>query len=225
MPERHSSGSSESRRSSSSSSYHSTSSSRSSSYSRRSYQNDGPSSPEDQVIGWIALGVMVAILVLVFLSNQINDAHERSQNANATSTTLAITLKDMAQMHAALDPRIPEWRTVTDRAIHHMSASDAGFGKEDNTKEVVYGYCADQKFYVYVLESSTPGGYLADTEGYAYVPDSYSARDCHPGGWTVYSEDRAESDWYFVTISTTQATRAAGWTATPNATQTSASAF
>lgn len=217
MPERHaggsSSGSSSSGSSSSGSSYHSSSSSSSSSY--RRYYNDGPSSPEEQTWGWIMIGIALVVLAVLWIGNQINTANQRRSDENATATTQAITVKDLAQMHAALDQRIPDWRKVTDLDVHHISASDAGFGPADNTKEVVYGYCKTGEFYVYILESSHPEASFADTEGYAHTPDSNSARDCHPPNWTVVSEDYAESHWYFVTLYTYSATSAARIALTP----------
>lgn len=147
--------------------------------------------------------------MVVYIGSAISQTNQENANANATATTQAITSKDLAQMHAALDIRILTWRTVTDLNVHHISASDAGFGAGDNTKEVVYGYCTKTEFYVYVLESSKPDGIIADTEGYVYRPDSYSARGCHPLNWIIIDEDRAADDWSFVTISTDAATTTA----------------
>ncbi len=206
MPERHSSGSSGSSSSSSSSGSSSWSSSSSSSYYR--HHDDGPSSPEEQAAGWIILIIILAVVGVLWVVNQINQANERRANAEATQTTQAITIKDMAEMHAALDERIPRWKQVGDLDMHRVSWSDAGFSAGSNTKEVDYGYCEPGKFYVYVLENSRPERTFADTEGYAYTPGS-DARRCHPAGWYIVDSDWAAMDWSFVTISTSSATFAA----------------
>jgi len=156
----------------------------------------------------VVLSILVMVVVATGLGNMFSRANQDRDDADATATTQAITVKDLAQMHAALDPRIPDWLKVTDLEVHHISASDAGFAANTNTKEVVYGYCAVGKFYVYVLEISRPGGFIADTEGYAYTPNSVAAA-CHPPNWRIVDEDIVESGWSFVTISTSQATNIA----------------
>ena len=156
------------------------------------------------------MGVIVAV---IWIGGQIGKANDKRNNANATATTLAIRAKDLAEMHTALDNRIVVWKQVTDRAVHHVSASEAGLD-DGNTKEVLYGYCDTAKFYVYVLELSSPGGgYFADTEGYAFTPDSYP-QGCHPNGFYIASDEGVGGGWHFVTIRTRDATFAAQATMT-----------
>src|SRR5262245_20097250 len=159
MPERHSTGSSGSSSSSSSggSSWHSSSSS------YHNYGNNGPSTPEQQALGWAVLIIILVILGIIFIANQVKEANARRAAVDATATTKAITIKDLAEMHAALDSRIPSWKEVNDREVHRASASDAGFAADSNTKELDYGYCESGKFYAYVLENSRPERTYADT--------------------------------------------------------------
>jgi hypothetical protein len=213
MPERHSTGSSGSSSSSSSSGG---SSSHSSSSSYHYFGDNEPSTPEQQALGWAILIVILVILGIIFITNQVKEANARRANADATATTKAITIKDLAEMHAALDSRIPTWKKVNDLQVHRVSASDAGFAADSNTKEVDYGYCEPGKFYVYILENSRPERTYADTEGYAYTPDN-TARSCHPEGWSIVSSDWAAEGWSFVTISTSFATFSAR-TPSPTAT-------
>ncbi len=171
------------------------------------------------MLSWIALGVMVLIAVVIWISDQVNKANQRDRDVKATQTIVAVTQKDLEEMHHALDSRIPEWQTVKDQVVHRISGSDAGFAEDSNTKEVDYGYCQAGKFYVYVLEESQPGGItLADTEGYGYTPGSYPA-SCLPDGWRIVKDDRVGGDWHFVTIYTYSATYAARQTLTPHPTQ------
>ncbi len=200
MPQRHSDGSAGSSSSSGSSSWHSSSSW--STYNR--YDNDGPSSPEQQMLGLIMLGVFLVILAVFWIGDQVNKANQRRDNANATATTAAITAQDLAELHAALDGRISEWKKVGDGAVHHVGAPDAGLD-DGNTKEVLYGYCTVDQFYVYVLEMSRPGGYFTDTEGYAYTPGSYP-NACHPEGFYIASDDNVGGGWHFITMRTDDAT-------------------
>ncbi len=217
MPQRHDSGSSSGSSSSSGgSSWHSSSSSSSWSSSSHRYDNNGePPSPEQQVLGWIVLGVMALILAGMWISDQVKKSNQRDEDRKATQTIIAVTQKDLEEMHQALDSRLPGWTAVKDQAVHRVSGSEAGFAADSNTKEVDYGYCQPDKFYVYVVEESRPGGItLADSEGYAYTPDSYPG-GCHPDGWRIVKDDNVGSGWHFVTIYTYSATSAARGTVTP----------
>jgi hypothetical protein len=235
MPERHSdSDYSNSSSSSSSSSWSSSSSSHDSWDSSSSWSSNRNRKPISEWTEWDWIQAIVPLVILggiwlfVTISNGVKSANDKSATATSqaarTATTRAITISDLAIMHAALDEKIVEWRKVSDHDVHHVSAAEAGFKPDFNTKEVVYGYCARDSFYVYVLNESRPGGFSADTEGYAYTPDSYPA-DCAPANWSVLKRDNAEGDWWFVTISTYQATAIIRMTQfpqtpTPTATQT-----
>jgi hypothetical protein len=166
------------------------------------------------MLGLIMLGILLVVLAVFWIGDQVKKANERRDNANATATTAAITAKDLAELHAALGDRIVEWKKLSDGAVHHVSAPDAGLD-DGNTKEVLYGYCKADQFYVYVLEVSQPGGYLADTEGYAYTPDSYP-NACHPEDFYIASDDNVGGGWHFVTMRTHNATYRAVVTMTTN---------
>ncbi len=171
------------------------------------------------MLSWIILGVMVLVVAVIWISNQVNQANQRDRDAKATQTIAAVTQKDLEEMNHALGSRIPEWKMVTDQAVHRVSGSDAGFAADSNTKEVDYGYCKTGTFYVYILEETRPGGGFADTEGYAYVQGD-DPRSCHPVDWYVVKQDYAASNWYFVTLMTYSATSAAQRTLTPHPTET-----
>jgi hypothetical protein len=213
MPGRTSSGSSGGS-SSGGSSYRSSSSSSgwSSRRSYSSYDNDGdnePASPEQQMFGLIMLGIVVAIVIVSYVGKYTSRSNSQRDNLNATRTVEEITRRDLATMTAALKDRIPEWQKVTDRVAHRISAQDAGFSDDFNTKEVDYGYCASGKFYVFVLNLTRPGGVtLADSEGYSYVPGG-SPVNCLPEGWELTRVEWTNGDWSFVTIRTIRATQTA----------------
>lgn len=214
MPERHSEGGGGGSSSGSSSSSSSSHSSWSSGSSYHSY-NSGPQTPEQRAFSMAVGIIMLIVLGIIFLANSMNSANQKRQNTDATQTTIAITIADLKEMNAALKDRIPVWKQqTTDRNVHRVSAAEAGFGPASNTKEVDYGFCATDKFYVYVLESSHPGGFMADTEGYVYSPDIYPT-SCVPFGWQTVSIDNAGTGWYFITLSTYEATRTNGATWTP----------
>src|SRR5438046_9413770 len=98
MPERHSTGSSSS---GSSSSHSSSSGSSSSSWHRHS--SDGPSSPDQQAISCAILIILLVVAGVAFVANQVREFNTRRDNANATATTQAIIVRDLAEMHGALD--------------------------------------------------------------------------------------------------------------------------
>jgi hypothetical protein len=213
MPERTSSGSSGGGFSSGGSSYRSSSSSSGGSSQHsyyNDYDNDGePPSEEQQILGWIMLGIIVVILIVVYVGKSTSRSSGQRPDFNATRTVEEITRRDLATMTAALKDRIPEWQKVTDRVAHRISAHDAGFSDDFNTKEVDYGYCASGKFYVFVLNLTRPGGVtLADSEGYSYVPGG-SPVNCLPEGWELTRVEWTNGDWSFVTIRTIRATQTA----------------
>ncbi len=227
MPDRHSdddfsssssSSSGSSWSSSSSSSSHDSWRSSSDWSSNRSSKSIWDYTTEDWIKALIPLVILVGVWLFITIGNGIKSANDKSATATSraarTATTRAITVSDLAVMHAALDERILEWRKVADRAAHHVSAEEAGFKPDFNTKEVVYGYCARDTFYVYVLNVSRPGGFSADTEGYAYTPGG-TPNDCAPDDWRIVSRDNVGGDWSFVTIDTYQATTVARMTQYP----------
>jgi hypothetical protein len=204
-----SSGGSSSRSSSSSSSSH-----RSSYRSYRSSSDGEPPSPENQTLSLIILGIMAVIAIAVMLSRPRTISGWGEVDAVATARIRATTVADLAMMHAAIDPRIDGWRRNGSRTPRFLNASDAGFAEGTNTKGVVYGYCENERFYLYVLNISSPQGISADSEGYAYTPNTSPAR-CHPPGWNIAGSVSAqERDWYFVAIDTREATHTARITPT-----------
>jgi hypothetical protein len=154
------------------------------------------------------LGIIVVILIVSYVGKQTTRSNSQRQNVYATQTVEEITRRDLATMTAALKDRIPEWKKVTDRSMHRVSAQDAGFSDDFNTKEVDYGYCANGKFYVFVLNLTRPGGVtLADSEGYSYIPGG-SPVNCLPDGWEITRVEWTNGEWSFVTIRTIRATQA-----------------
>ncbi|MEP7287407.1 MAG: hypothetical protein ABI947_16745 [Chloroflexota bacterium] len=226
MPERHSSGDSSPSSSSSSSSSSGKSSWSSSSYhssnSSSGWSSGGNSSNETPAsVYWTVLIIAVVILMIWGGGSLIENAKKNNekiakdqQNRAATMTTQAITIADLKEMHTALDKHIPLWKETSDRTVHRVVAEAADFKADSNTKEVDYGYCSETDFYVYVLESSRPGGFVADTEGYAYTPTN-NPRSCLPDSWQIVEQDSVGDGWYFVTIRTSTATYAARLTLTP----------
>jgi hypothetical protein len=154
------------------------------------------------------LGIVVVILIVGYVGKATSRSNSQRQDINATRTVEEITRRDIATMTAALTNRIPEWQKVTDRSAHRVTAQDAGFSDDFNTKEVDYGYCANGKFYVFVLNLTRPGGVtLADTEGYSFIPGG-SPVNCLPEGWELTRVEWTNGDWSFVTIRTIRATQA-----------------
>jgi hypothetical protein len=160
------------------------------------------------MLGWIMLGIIVVVLIVTQVSKSTSRSNSQRQNYDATRTVEEITRRDIATMTAALKDRIPEWQKMTDRSMHRVSAHDAGFDEDFNTKEVDYGYCTNGKFYVFVLNLTRPGGVtLADTEGYSFIPGG-SPVTCLPEGWEITRVEWTNGDWSFVTIRTIRATQA-----------------
>ncbi len=230
MPERSwGGGSSGSSSSSSSSSSHSSSSSSSSSYHHDNYynNNDGDGS-SDSTWGWVWLGIIAVFVIGWILISAGQKISEKNNNANATATTHAITLSDLAMMHAAIDAKLPRWRELAGITPTHVSAEAAGFASDTNTGEVVYGYCdaSKQTFYLYVLNEAPPQGvFFADTEGYAYINGSNPTL-CHPTEWNMqdYVRVTEEANWYFAIMRTNRPSPYSTeqpYTATPVPTPTS----
>jgi hypothetical protein len=158
----------------------------------------------DPVWSIIWIGVLLVLFVAPMILDNMKEASDERDNVNATATTRAITLADLAQIHTAIDPRLADWkRDAKFDAPEWLNASDAGFPAGSNTRGVMYGYCDEQEtFYVYVLNISKPNHWSADSEGYAYTPNTSPSR-CFPTGWKIVDYVSAEErGWYFMIADT-----------------------
>ncbi len=156
------------------------------------------------LIPLLIVGIIAAIIFFAFQGVNKTIGSISASVAQPGSSSLGqdpTVVADLAIMHAALDSRIPGWRTNKDNTVHHVSVADAGLPDNFNTKEVEYGYCSRSQFYIFVLNITPPEDTTADTEGYEYVPGGDPV-NCAPAGWKIMSSDTAATDWYFVTIDT-----------------------
>lgn len=168
--------------------------------------SSGSYSPEQIVIGLVILGAIIGGMLLI---QAVRSGQEAARDRDATATTQAITEQDLAEMRAALQDDLPLWMELAETGKeYHVRPEVAGFGSRSNTKEVVYGRCETERFYVYVVMTLRPLGISADTQGYAYIPGS-TPSVCHPKEWRIAGSVRADADWHFVAIDTYRATYAA----------------
>jgi hypothetical protein len=113
------------------------------------------------------------------------------------------TAKDLTELHAAFDSRIPQWESqLGGNQNLSIPPADAGMTQDNNTREVLFGKC-DSDFYLYVVENTKPDTGPADGEGYVYSTAS-SPGTCHPPQWSVYDSEDVGGNWYFVTLQSTQ---------------------
>jgi len=109
------------------------------------------------------------------------------------------TARDLTELHAAFDSRIPEWQNqLTNNQAQSIPPADAGLTQDNNTKEVLYGKCGSA-FYVYVVLATKPDVINADGEGYIYTTAS-SPGACHPAQWTVYQSEDVGGNWYYALL-------------------------
>ncbi len=173
------------------------------------YANPQPPSPSGRRTVWIILGVIAVIAAGFWMGDKVRQAYQRDQDAKATQTTVAAYRNDVNAIYQTIRSQIPGWETVKDTAVHRVDASDAGFDPDSTTKEVDYGYCVNNIFYIFVLQDIHPGGVTpADTMGYAYTTQT-DPTVCHPDGWTIVKDSAVDASWHFVAINTFSATFAA----------------
>ncbi|MCC7447748.1 MAG: hypothetical protein IT324_10040 [Anaerolineae bacterium] len=109
------------------------------------------------------------------------------------------TARDLRELHAAFDSKIPQWeRQLTTTEYHVISGPEAGLTQDNNTREVIYGKCGSA-LYVFVVLNTRPDTGPADGEGYAYTTAA-SPGSCRPPTWTVYDTEDVGGNWYFVTL-------------------------
>jgi hypothetical protein len=175
----------------------------------------------------VAIGVVTMLMgVVVFISSTAND---NAKAAAATATTLqrsatpntlqktatvrgatATAQTDQAavsKIQVALASRIPNWKQVTDRAIHWIPFGETNLNMGEI--EIDYGYCANGAFYVYVWLRITDRlnlGYEYNTffAGYGYVEGS-TPPNCYPKElaqvW-LRNSGSLGNDWYAVSGAT-----------------------
>ncbi|MEP7285843.1 MAG: hypothetical protein ABI947_08755 [Chloroflexota bacterium] len=135
-------------------------------------------------------------------NNNNNPVSNGNTGANLADESAAIqtqTARDLTELHAALDSRIPDWQSqLSNNEQKSIPPADAGLTQDNNTKEVLYGKCGTA-FYLYVVENTRPDTGPADGEGYVYTTAS-SPGACHPPQWTVYDSEDVGSNWYFTLL-------------------------
>jgi hypothetical protein len=119
---------------------------------------------------------------------------EAAQGATATvQTEQTIT----GQISQALASHLPEWRQVSDQAVHRIRPPETDLGL--NELEIDYGYCGAGHFYAYVwLKASVfrlQSGVTSILEGYGYVDGSTPA-DCHPQELYEVGAHPVQDHWF-----------------------------
>ncbi|MCC7448612.1 MAG: DUF3592 domain-containing protein [Anaerolineae bacterium] len=144
--------------------------------------------------GALSLGggcLIAAVFILIVAGTTIQQA---AQKAKATAAQVATAGSDINAVRAAIEPHIPTWQQVKDRAIHLIMPAEVGL---DNAKlyRVAYGYCTDNTFYVYVpkpmQEGRTPNIHYSDAYTYTSQPADY----CWPPGWIVLKRGDLGNGW------------------------------
>jgi hypothetical protein len=173
--------------------------------------------------GFGCLGLLIFVCVIIGLGsafgggyrsygyNQNTNPNYNYSNPSAGGPSLANeapavqtqTAKDLTELHAAFDSRIPDWQNqLSSNQEKSIPPADAGLTQDNNTKAVIYGKCGSG-FYVYVVENTRPDNVPADGEGYAYTTAS-SPGACHPAEYTVYQSEDVGGGWYFVYLQSVQ---------------------
>jgi hypothetical protein len=201
-------GSSGSFHSNSSSSYHS---------SYHSYPSGGSGTGQWNPWSIVWIIIVIGFWLWVTSSRGANNSTGYIPPTDNNTAIAATTSADIAIMTKSLGNKIPRWEETTDSLVHHVSGEAAGLPSDFNTKEVVYGQCTGQKFYMFVLNQN-PGTNLgiADSSGYAYTPGS-NPQTCAPDKWLMTTTEDDGGGWYYVTF-VGQASTLVALTQTPHPT-------
>lgn len=160
--------------------------------------------------GGIGLGIGLFVLIALIFSSGFFRGLNRYTNPgvnynnsggglyNQPSAVQTQTAIDLAELHGALDTRIPDWQnSIARNEEKHVSADDAGMGDDNNIKDVVYGKCGNA-FYVFVVDKDVPeNAGSATASGYAYTTAT-SPATCHPSEYTVTDTENDGGGWSFV---------------------------
>ncbi len=142
-------------------------------------------------------GCLISTVVILIVASSM--FQQSARKASATAAQVATAGSDINAVRAAIEPHIPTWQQVKDRAIHLIMPAEVGL---DNAKlyRVAYGYCTDSTFYVYVpkpmQEGRTPNIHYSD----AYTYTSQPADLCWPPGWIVLKRGDLGNHWTLTTV-------------------------
>lgn len=165
-------------------------------------------------LGWIMAGLIILMtLISVALVLPLEFAKQDEQRAIYHITQTAIAARETALLNANLNAirpvverQLEAWQAEREHYTHFLNASAAGFRSGANVTRVVYGYCADDSFYVLVVES-VPTLWVYGNYQRAF---GYSASDdrmnCKPSDWEVTFPDDLGGGWYYIGVSDYQAT-------------------
>jgi hypothetical protein len=94
------------------------------------------------------------------------------------------------------------WKSQATKDIQHVTPKDAGFAAKTRVIDIVYGQCAGNQFFVYILDviyPPAPNAQIGEALAYAYVPGG-TPKNCSPEGWSVPLNTPYGNDWYGVTV-------------------------
>jgi hypothetical protein len=179
----------------------------------RSYIGQRMPSQNDMALGLVVMfgGIILGLLVGVSLVMPAESARLHAQYDSRDATRTAEDSADKAKLMAVL----PSIRGVIGpnalaelkrRGRGTASPYEFGFKYTDNVSQIIYGYCQDESFYVFVVQTSpTIHPFMGDTG--AFVHNSGDLRyTCAPDNWEVTSVNDLGGDWYYVALSTYRAT-------------------
>jgi hypothetical protein len=172
------------------------------------------SSRESTLFVWGIVAVIVSAVIVSVIAFLHIDTTQRSQAGTATAviavprtaTAKAVMNKELSPIRAVVEGKLAAWKQDNATMLRRLDAVEAGFSADSRIKEVNYGYCTGNKFYVFVLKEPLKAD-SSEAEGYSYTPGS-GPYSCHPAGWRIKDSDVVDSEWSFVTVDTYVATAA-----------------
>jgi hypothetical protein len=122
---------------------------------------------------------MVAILFAIFACSVLNNYAQHARATEVARTSTAAAIKNLRRV---LDPHLSEWQISSNQAVKRLDAKQAGLDNGGRIDEIIYGQCADEKFYLYAVKF--PYDRRVFAQGFSYVPGG-EPTSCHPQGWQV----------------------------------------
>lgn len=154
------------------------------------------------VLGGLIVVVIIAILVVGPL---VNNAMSQRNLADFNATVTAAIAADLTEIHTAIDSRLEGWGAKATSTLQQVSPKEAGFAASTRMRALLYGKCAGDHFYLYVIWYALPSYPVASsTEAnlYAYTP-GVKPQSCLPGGWEIIPERTFNDyggDWYGISV-------------------------
>ncbi len=142
-----------------------------------------------------AYGTGCLIGALLVIGVAVSTGIQSSQQASATSAYLTTQSPDLSLIEMTLKPYMTQWEAVKDQDAHFVSSTSVGLSNVTQ-EQIVYGYCPDKTFYIYVPKGAFREGVAPNIHGSdAYT--FYSTTDdlCWPSGWIATKKGDLGDGW------------------------------